>query len=135
MKTLYLGYCVFWEDVLKVLLPAGGLREWGKMLFIEPTRLVPDPEMDPRTTAKKECLRLSHELEGLKCVTGELSKSAFHIDPYAHVGLDIRAHKLDRVVDIMGNIIDELIVLHNSGLDGLLDAEREGSLNYQIFRF
>lgn len=123
--------CAFWEDVFEHLLPTGGLREWGASLFVELTRAVPHPELDPRTTAKRECARLFHEIELLKRAVNSLA--------IIRGGAELmrRAEKLKRTAQLCDNIIDELLILHNSesGPGELVEAEQDGILNYQIYRF
>ena len=131
-SSLYARYCTFWEEVLDALLPTGGLQDWGASLYVELTRHSPAPELDPRTTAKRECERLACEVEKLAVTMAELSNTAAIVD-YSTLGQ--RSYKLSRTADLMSNIIDELIILHNEGLIALVEAEKEHILNYQIFRF
>ncbi len=130
----YADYCTFWEEALDDFLPAGGLQRWGTMLFKELTRSSPDPELDTRTSAKRECVRLSREIEGLGHVVAGLARNVFNIDPFDKDRLTLRAQKIDRTASMLSNIIDELIILHDSGLNHLAEYERDGMLNYQDFR-
>lgn len=127
----YAGYCTLWEDILAIILPPGGLKDWGASLFVELTRNSPAPELDPRTTAKRECIRLAHEIVQLTRAMSELSDGASRLD----YKLSQRSYKLSRTADLMSNIVDELLLLHDSGLEGLVETEQEHMLNYQIFCF
>ncbi len=131
-KTSYADYCAFWEEALGHFLPPEGLRKWGALLFVELSRSNPDPELDPRTTAKRECTRLSWEISVLDHIVTRLERNVFDVDPFARAGLTSRAQKLNRTVSLLGNIIDELLILHDNGLDLLLESEKDGMLNYQV---
>ena len=49
--------------------------------------------------------------------------------------LSQRSYKLRRTADLMSNIVDELLILHDSDLKVLVETEQEHMLNYQIFCF
>ncbi len=105
-KTVYADHCAFWEEALDRFLPSEGLRKWGASLFIELSRSSPDPELDPRTTAKRECTRLSQEINVLDHIVTRLERNMFDVDPFSRAGLTSRAQKLNRMVSMLGNIID-----------------------------
>ncbi len=128
--------CAFWEDALSLFFPAGdfleGLRRWGAALFAELTRSTPDPEMDSRTTAKRECIRLSREIDKAGHIVARLARIAFDIDPLARARLVARGQILERKVSLLSNVISELTLLHDSGLDVLVETEHDRILNYQV---
>lgn len=90
-------YCSLLEGALEALLPAEGLRTWGKMTFDGLTRDTADPEIDPQTTALSECKRLSHEIERLWRLVDNLKNSVLRDGPSTlSVDLTQRTQNLHR---------------------------------------
>ncbi len=91
-----------------------------------------DPEMDPTTTAKQECVRLARSIQRLESITTGWEREAFKVDPFGDSGIALQAQKLSRKASLLCNVLDELILLHDSSFDLLVDSERDRILNYQI---
>lgn len=103
------------------------------MFFDELTGSGLDSTIDPRTTATNECKRLARAIERLARAVGDLKNNILRSDQATLTfNLSPRTQILHRKVSQARDTIVELLLLLESGMELLSNAECEGILDYQI---